>query len=85
MSQHRDITYPWHPHWPHWNEMLPGDSFRFVGEPGSKASKFCIGRDVWILLNVTYMVVSRRLGPEHPYPRNYYVILGPGTLKEYLL
>ena len=67
----------------HWNELVPGDTFTIVSEHGDLEVGNVL--DVWrgsvnlqFELGKVYFVVSRRIGPELPVPRDYYVFLMPG-------
>lgn len=70
-----------------WNAMIPGDTFHFELPNGE--GEFSLGGEhnagCYVYANRVYLIVSRRLGPEFPIPRDYYVILGPGMLREVLL
>lgn len=85
MSQHRDYresSFGFSA--PHWNELLPGDTFRFIDRTITNGS--ISFDDATFRFNVVYTVIARRFGRELPRPKDYYVFLGAGMpLVEILL
>ena len=67
---------------PHWNQLVPGDTFLFEEHglcAGNRGHRVFFGEaNVAFTVGGTYLVVSRRIGPEFPFPKDCYVFLGPG-------
>jgi hypothetical protein len=68
----------------HWNVLLPGDTFRVLYGDAHRAisnpAAMSFGNPkTFLTFGAVYTVISRRLGPEFPVPKDYYVILGEGV------
>lgn len=68
-----------------WNLLLPGDTFSFDCSRMQQVARRSSGaNNSWMYFQsrTIYLVVSRRIGPELPRYRDFYVFMGPGMNAE---